>query len=252
MILTCPECRTKYIVNPATLGREGRHVRCAKCHHSWRQDPPAIKEEDLSEVAKKSLDQEEKLHQSRKNRETLSAEKVNLPALPDRQLAGSSIKAWSIFLLCIVVIGAVFYGARQPILSAFPALQPLYQLVGLEADMVEEDHLTLKIEELSSKRVTRISEEGLEVYSVEISGFVRNFGEKTLDLPPLYAQILKSQAEGEPELLQEWYFKAKANQIASGEVVTFKSSYDGRFEGATDVDVEFWVDPLPNGITFLE
>src|SRR6266851_4976580 len=41
VILTCPACRTCYLVDEQDLNRPaGRTVRCASCGHTWRQPPP--------------------------------------------------------------------------------------------------------------------------------------------------------------------------------------------------------------------
>lgn len=47
MILTCPECKARYVVKPSALLPRGRTVRCAKCSHSWFQDKP---DEDVEVV----------------------------------------------------------------------------------------------------------------------------------------------------------------------------------------------------------
>ena len=37
MIVTCPSCSTRYLVDPAAIGQGGRRVKCARCGHLWRE-----------------------------------------------------------------------------------------------------------------------------------------------------------------------------------------------------------------------
>lgn len=42
MILTCPACKSRYLVPDSAIGTSGRQVRCAACKHSWFLEPPPI------------------------------------------------------------------------------------------------------------------------------------------------------------------------------------------------------------------
>jgi predicted Zn finger-like uncharacterized protein len=50
MILTCPECETRFVVPDNAIQDDGRKVRCAQCSHVWHQKP--VKQSPQAEKTK--------------------------------------------------------------------------------------------------------------------------------------------------------------------------------------------------------
>ena len=44
MIIACPSCDARYLLDPAKIGPDGRRVKCAKCGHTWAQTAPPPKD----------------------------------------------------------------------------------------------------------------------------------------------------------------------------------------------------------------
>ena len=51
MLIVCPSCASEYTIDPATLGADGRTVRCAICRDTWLAAPDAAEPEDVAGVA---------------------------------------------------------------------------------------------------------------------------------------------------------------------------------------------------------
>ncbi len=55
MLIYCPSCQAKYLLNSADLYSDGRKVRCAKCKYQWFQKPNIDYQQSLNNTKKKVL-----------------------------------------------------------------------------------------------------------------------------------------------------------------------------------------------------
>jgi predicted Zn finger-like uncharacterized protein len=75
MIITCPQCATRFSLGQTVIGPQGRKVRCSSCRHIWVQMPLAESEEAPAGEAES---------------ETLSFEEAAQPAASAEAAAGAA------------------------------------------------------------------------------------------------------------------------------------------------------------------
>jgi predicted Zn finger-like uncharacterized protein len=237
MILTCPSCSTRYLVDPAAIGPEGRSVRCARCGHTWRQAPeasakpgPSASPAQAAAPAAAAEDDPRPILRGAQRARPLPPGS-NLPALrqPPRRRAGAA--AW---LSLIVVVGAglaALFIFRQQFVAIWPPAAKLYRIAGLAA---EAPGLGLDIRDV---RFERQAEAGQPVLLV--TGQVVNVSASPKPTPRLRVAI---GDEARKELVH-WTVPLARDELGPGEAMGFSTRLPNPPANARSLSVTF----LPEG-----
>lgn len=201
MILTCSACATRFLVDPAAVGREGRHVRCAKCLHVWFQEPPL----DLP----KSLAIDDAQAAAPRKPQPLRAG-ANLPAIPEKRSRLRAVLPWFgllSFVAAIIIGGYLF---RVAIVTSWPPAAKLYDTLDIA---INEHALKLVGVSFAQKNKDGIS-------FLEVSGKVVNEGSATLQLPEIL--IILRDAQG--NIVYQWRHRAEAGSVPAESEITFTTA----------------------------
>jgi predicted Zn finger-like uncharacterized protein len=212
MILTCPQCLTRYHVDPASVGANGRTVRCTSCSNRWLAKPPA----DAPMMVELAP-------------EALAAPRLSLVAAPDkaRGRGSASLVGWLAGVLAVLVVTSAVIG-RNEIAAGFPASAAIYHWVGLPITQ----RLGLEFEGVVSKR---LDEGGVAVLVVE--GAIVNLSERQRRVPPIRVTLL----DGGGRRLQQELFRAKDGELDAGGKTRFSGRLINPAEQARQFSVTFEV-----------
>jgi predicted Zn finger-like uncharacterized protein len=142
MIIGCPVCRTRYLVDEQALrSRAGRTVRCATCGHTWHQAAPP---ELLGGDAPASLEGPpiEPALEVPPRPEVLSEASLDVPRRPGATLEASTVKLrrWGslrwflLIVLCALAILAGVVIARRAVVKILPQAARVFALAGLPVE----------------------------------------------------------------------------------------------------------------------
>jgi predicted Zn finger-like uncharacterized protein len=201
MIVTCPVCSTRYVVDPRAISAAGRLVRCASCAHTWHQMP-----QDDEGPRRIELTAPEPVV------EHAPPGRVQLPALPRRKSRLPALLWTLYFLVLLGLIGGGLWWARDQVVAYWPPAARYYDLLGVPAPPAPSE---LEIQKLATSRDLQ---DGLE--TLVIQGEVVNVSKTPRKLPKLKV-ILQ---DGDKHELQSWSFDVTDDQVPPGGVVPFRTS----------------------------
>jgi predicted Zn finger-like uncharacterized protein len=234
VIVSCPACATRFSLDASLLGPNGRNVRCAKCGHRWKQEPP----EPIEPLPPVELDAPPADEPpagmapglaallSGREQQQKSASQVVVPpklkpAQPKRKIG---LWPWILLLgiLCGLAVAAYFY--QGPIARMFPAAQSIYDLLGVgESDAAR----LLQVGNIKSEQRSGLT---------AIRGDVFNPTDYPLSVPPLMVTALDKDKN---PIGEGFRFRTQESRIAPGETITFRVLYDNPPAGMTGIIVTF-------------
>ena len=216
MILTCPQCSTRYHIDPASLGTSGRTVRCASCDHRWLASPPA----DTPRV----------IELSPVPAPVPATPRISPGAMPDKPLAAgsASLVGWLVGVLVVLIIASAVIG-RNEIVAGFPASAMIYHKLGLPVAV----QLGLQFEGVTSER---LDEGGVAVLVVE--GEVVNVSDRSRAVPAIRVTLL----DGGGRRLQQELFRAQDAKLEAGARTSFSGRLVNPAEQARNFSVTFEIE----------
>ncbi len=253
MILECPECATRFKIADDAIGANGRTVRCSQCSATWfvAAEPDALNLDDAQknnelreEVIREPVhdvslpDQAgstnpdnivEGLEDQNKNFTANIGAHAAIRETADRKKARRRLLGVSMIWIVTLVILALFTLAailfRAHIVKSFPGTAPIYNAIGLEANV-----------------------SGLEIYDIEtrfgnnegvqvlfINGRVKNFDVKTRDVELI--QLSFKNASG--EVLTSWVVEPTQSTLKPGQTIKFTSQFPNPPVDAVKLSPEF-------------
>lgn len=133
MILTCPQCATRYFLPDVQVGRAGRAVKCTNCATVWRVEPPLDEEPPPTALQPPPTisDPEEEFAGSAQRRAEILREKKAEAERKARQAAVITAAVWAGVAAAIALCLAGGIVFRIQVVRWWPGAATAYAALGM-------------------------------------------------------------------------------------------------------------------------
>lgn len=247
MILTCPECATRYQTDASLFPPEGRKVRCAKCGHVWFQAAPAPEHDTGYDSASREPEHVPEDISGPGPAPDLAPPQRSAfaPSLVPSEIApqtaasapagAASVKHWGEFAALgagwaalaaiLILIGWSFVRYREDVATYWPQTASLYRAIGYNVNT-----RGLAFDDRSARYVT---ENGQDV--LVISGRLTNITSHELAVPPIRIGLV----DADKHEVYHWNVKAGVATLAPGQTTVFHTQLPSPPPEARDIELRF-------------
>ncbi len=242
MIVTCPTCATRYLVDPTALRATGRTVRCARCSATWHQAPPddmpappAAEPVTPPSMVGGGVESSMAVGSIGEADPSLQRFRSQLPAIPEkrRRFSGVMIGWVALGLVLIIIVGGLA-GFRTQVAAAWPATTRLYSAIGWPLPAAKPNF---------DIRVQKASETMVDTKPVlTVTGDIGNISQLAMPTPPLRL-VLKNKDK--TKILATKDFTVDQASLQPGQTAPFQIVLPDPPADIGNVTVEFAPPPQP-------
>jgi predicted Zn finger-like uncharacterized protein len=216
MILTCPQCATRYQTDTSLFAPPGRKVKCAKCGHVWLQAAPPL-EPDVGAAAESQPQpvQEPALRAGEASESVPGDFRQYTPLRPSLETRSPWLPrlglalGWLGLAAIILLVGWSADVYRQQIASLWPQSASLYSALGLKVNArgIDIRDVAYRIEKQDGQSV------------LAVSGALVNITRRELTVPPVNVVL----TDDDKRTLYQWSFSSGAETLKPGQYVSFNT-----------------------------
>ncbi|HEX4533096.1 MAG TPA: DUF3426 domain-containing protein [Rhizomicrobium sp.] len=244
MILTCPQCATRYEADAAKFPAQGRNVRCAKCSHVWHQAGPdadgAVPEPEafVPPTAETAPDTDSQVQSETEVPEDQPGRVPNVAPRDAEEIADADaavpakksfswglVFGWIGLAAIVAIIAAAAVNYREQVAALWPQSATAYSAVGA--------HVNARGIAFAGVNYKRENQDGQAVLAV--TGKLVNVSTKELPVPEIRV-VLMDEARHE---LYHWDFAATVPTLKPGQEVPFLTRLSSPPPKARHLQVRF-------------